>query len=74
MQNKSLNKGVILLGEFLFDHLTALHQELDAFEFADTNRTRKTQIRRIIADKAKNDQRQSALFRVIRVLLTRTPN
>jgi hypothetical protein len=73
MQNKSLNKGVILLGQFVFDHFSALYHELDAVEFADINRTRMTQIGRIIADKAKNDQRQSALVRVIRVLLTGPP-
>jgi hypothetical protein len=41
---------VILLGEFLFDHLTALHHEFDAFEFAGANRTRMTRIGRIDAD------------------------
>jgi hypothetical protein len=33
--DESLNRGVILLGEFVFEHLPALHHEHDSFEFAD---------------------------------------
>jgi len=32
---KSTNRGAILLGDFVFDHLAALHHELDPVEFAD---------------------------------------
>jgi len=33
--NEGLNRSGILLWEFVFDHFTALHHELDPFEPAD---------------------------------------
>ena|SRR5215813_11581806 len=33
--NKSLNRREILLGDFVFDHFSALYHELDLLEFAD---------------------------------------